>query len=115
MTGWRVINNAQGEVIFNGGEGDDTVIGGAGNDILNGGEGRDVLEGKEGDDVITINWEDDFRRLDGGEGFDIVALAVENTSHFILDDNHNIETIIGSKLANEISYSGIENIIIFGG
>lgn len=109
-----VKNNSSGEIIFNGGDGNDTIIGGAGNDILNGGEGKDVLEGKGGDDIITVDRDDDLSRLDGGEGFDIVALAVENTSYFIFNDSHNIETIIGSNLANRVSYSGQKNMIISG-
>jgi len=101
-------------VVINGGEGNDTIIGGDGNDILTGGTGRDIIKGLGGDDVITIDQNDDFRQLDGGDGFDIIAIDQKSASHIILDDSHNIESIIGSKISDHISYGGFKNIIISG-
>lgn len=49
-------------------------VGGQGDDLLIGGGGADVLLGGEGDDRLTVA-SLDFQRIDGGSGFDTLALA----------------------------------------
>ncbi len=100
--------------ILNGGAGDDTITGGDGSDILNGGKGQDVIKAGAGDDTITVDKDDIITSLDGGEGFDIVTIDADSRLHLILEDSNNIEAIIGTKISNQITYSGVKPILISG-
>lgn len=51
----------------------DLIIGGGGADRLVGNGGADVLRGGQGDDVLVVT-NTNFRRLDGGNGFDTLQL-----------------------------------------
>ncbi|NJM18905.1 MAG: DUF4114 domain-containing protein [Richelia sp. SM1_7_0] len=100
--------------ILNGGAGDDTLTGGSGSDIINGGEGKDIIKAGAGDDTITVDKDDIITSLDGGEGFDIVTIDADSRLHLILKDSNNIEAIIGTKISNQITYSGVKPILISG-
>ncbi|MBL4679593.1 MAG: FG-GAP repeat protein, partial [Pseudomonadales bacterium] len=52
----------------------DILIGGPGNDDLNGIGGADVIRSGAGDDLLTVG-NADFFRIDGGTGFDTLALS----------------------------------------
>ncbi|MGZ0186567.1 MAG: beta strand repeat-containing protein, partial [Alphaproteobacteria bacterium] len=68
------VSGALAETLTSTGVIDDVFIGGGGNDILNGGDGGlDVLRGGEGDDTLIVG--DDFRRIDGGAGTDVLELS----------------------------------------
>lgn len=54
--------------------GADQMVGGRGNDIIDGKGGTDVLIGGAGDDVLKVA-DTTFRRVDGGAGFDTMALT----------------------------------------
>lgn len=54
--------------------GDDTLIGGRGDERLIGGGGADAFIAGAGDDTIVVNAEDDLGLVDGGSGYDTVAL-----------------------------------------
>ena len=100
--------------ILNGGAGDDTLTGASGSDIINGGEGKDIIKAGAGDDTITVDKDDIITSLDGGEGFDIVTIDADSRLHLILKDSNNIEAIIGTKISNQITYSGVKPILISG-
>ncbi|MBD2496754.1 calcium-binding protein [Nostoc sp. FACHB-280] len=100
--------------ILNGGAGDDTLTGAGGSDIINGGKGKDVIKAGAGDDTITVDQDDILTSLDGGEGFDIVTIDSDARFHLILNDINNIESIIGNKLSNQITYNGVKAILISG-
>jgi hypothetical protein len=51
----------------------DTLVGGAGSDILEGLGGADSLIGGSGNDILRIR-EQNFARVDGGSGFDTLAI-----------------------------------------
>ncbi|MFN6537638.1 MAG: calcium-binding protein [Nostoc sp. EkiNYC01] len=100
--------------ILNGGAGDDTLTGAKGSDIINGGKGKDIIKGGAGDDTITIDEDDILTSLDGGEGFDIVTIDSDSRFNLILKDINNIESIIGNKVSNQITYDGVKQILISG-
>ncbi len=52
----------------------EVLIGGLGDDSLTGGGGADVFRSGAGDDLLTVA-DVDFARIDGGTGFDTLALA----------------------------------------
>ncbi|WP_284681659.1 calcium-binding protein, partial [Adonisia turfae] len=100
--------------VLNGGDGDDTLTGSNGNDILNGGTGIDTIKSGAGDDTITVDEDDALADLDGGEGFDIAAVDANSQFHLTLRDENNIESIIGNKVSNEITYDGTTQILLSG-
>ncbi|MCZ6592647.1 MAG: integrin alpha, partial [Alphaproteobacteria bacterium] len=51
----------------------DVMVAGQGDDTVNGGGGEDVLIGASGDDLLSIG-DTNFARIDGGTGYDTVAL-----------------------------------------
>ncbi|NIA69373.1 hypothetical protein HBA54_12300 [Pelagibius litoralis] len=53
--------------------GNEILIGGLGDDSLTGGGGGDVIRSGAGDDLLTVS-DLDFARIDGGSGFDTLAL-----------------------------------------
>lgn len=53
------------------------MVGGQGDDMITGQGGVDVLYGGSGDDVLSVR-DSDFRRLDGGTGFDTLRLDGSN-------------------------------------
>ncbi|MEL4896712.1 LamG-like jellyroll fold domain-containing protein [Crocosphaera sp. Alani8] len=72
----------------------DAMIGNSGTDFLLGNGGIDALSGGSGNDVLTIK-DDNFRRVDGGSGFDVVKLEGE------LNQTWNVtELAQGGRLRN---------------
>ncbi|MFO1171321.1 MAG: VCBS domain-containing protein [Hyphomicrobiaceae bacterium] len=61
-------------VNLTGTSGANILIGGLANDTLSGGGGADVIRAGAGGDVITVG-DTTFRRIDGGNGQDVLALA----------------------------------------
>ena len=111
----RVLPGSTAGAILNGGDGDDTLVGGDGFDILNGAEGRDVIKGGGGDDTITVDQDDFLFALDGGDGFDIVTIDERDRFHLKLSDRNNIESIIGNRGGDDITYEGSNSVLISGG
>ncbi|MBE9061112.1 calcium-binding protein [cf. Phormidesmis sp. LEGE 11477] len=111
----RVLPGSTAGAILNGGDGNDTLIGGDGFDILNGAGGKDVIKGGGGDDTITVDQDDFLFALDGGDGFDIVTIDERDRFHLKLSDRSNIESIIGNRAADKITYSGSNSVLISGG
>ena len=68
-----VIDGSAGDDLIRGGAGNDTLIGGDGNDTLIDGNGQDSFSGGAGDDLMSVS-SDQFDSIDGGEGFDVLAL-----------------------------------------
>ncbi|VVP60917.1 hypothetical protein PS880_06223 [Pseudomonas fluorescens] len=67
------LSGGGGGDLLRGGSGNDTLNGDAGNDLLIGGAGQDTLNGGTGDDYIVIS-DINFTSVDGGDGFDTLAL-----------------------------------------
>ena len=110
-----VLAGSTAGAILNGGDGNDTLTGADGFDILNGGKGRDVIKAGGGDDTITVDSDDNLYALDGGDGFDIVTIDERDRFHLTLEDRNNIESIIGNRAADKITYSGSNSVLISGG
>ena len=110
-----VLAGSNAGAILNGGDGNDTLTGADGFDILNGGEGRDVIKAGGGDDTITVDSDDNLYALDGGDGFDIVTIDERDRFHLTLEDKNNVESIIGNRAADKITYSGSNSVLISGG
>ncbi|MDZ7748846.1 MAG: calcium-binding protein [Halofilum sp. (in: g-proteobacteria)] len=64
-----------GDDVLRGGAGADVMLGGSGDDVLHGGAGVDTYVGGTGDDALVVDAADDLGLLDGGRGYDTVALA----------------------------------------
>jgi hypothetical protein len=79
---------------------DDWLIGSDVNDVLNGAGGADVILAYGGDDTIAVT-DANFARIDGGDGFDTLALS---SSGITLD----------FSLLNSGAVTGIEKIDING-
>ena len=68
-----LIEGLGGNDTIDGGLGNDTLDGGAGNDTLDGGGGADVIRAGAGDDLLVVA-DTGFALIDGGSGFDTLAL-----------------------------------------
>ena len=97
---------------LDGGAGDDRLDGGAGNDSLIGGAGGNVLIGGSGDD--------DFNRssfefagvdaIDGGEGFDMASLNLDDRTVSLVGDFTDATRIV--RLADGTTVTGVEEFWI---
>ncbi len=102
-----------------GGQGHDVLAGGLGADTLNGGIGNDTLLPGAGNGVADV--------INGGDGFDTVdyrdALGGVKVSlganvfqgHAAGDFITNVESIVGSRFADDLQSSGIDGSFAFGG
>ncbi len=80
-----------------GGAGDDVIAAGGGNDTLTAGAGRDSLHGGAGDDILILDASlDAADQVDGGTGFDKLALSGGYASglNFGLTTVTNVELIV---------------------
>ncbi|WP_281172851.1 calcium-binding protein [Roseicyclus elongatus] len=62
--------------LFQTGDGNDTIHGGGGNDTIRDGLGDDSLSGGDGDDRFELS--SGAETIDGGAGFDVIAVDVTN-------------------------------------
>lgn len=105
-----------------GGLGNDGLVGGDGNDTLDGGAGDDQLIGGNGDDLMIGGSGSDY--IDGGAGNDTVSYATSSTwvssdlggnSHWngdaAWDNIMNVENIIGSNYADQLTGNAGDNLI----
>ncbi|WP_336511949.1 calcium-binding protein, partial [Sphingomonas arenae] len=125
---------AGGDDVYNGSAGRvlGIVSGEAGNDRLTGGAFAETIQGGSGDDVIAGNGGDDMvdggdgnDQIDGGGGFDLISYAQagagvviavdragpQNTGGAGIDTLTNIEDVIGSEFADQITGSNLGNFL----
>jgi predicted extracellular nuclease/phosphodiesterase/alkaline phosphatase D-like protein/2',3'-cyclic-nucleotide 2'-phosphodiesterase (5'-nucleotidase family) len=113
LAGNDLINALDGNDIVNAGSGNDDVRGGSGNDTFLAGataaadgtislnDGRDIYDGGAGSDTL------DLSALLGGVEFDL-----ENgTTRFASDTIVNVENVIGTDRADEISGNAQNNVL----
>ncbi|MBN8196035.1 Ig-like domain-containing protein [Thalassospira povalilytica] len=94
-------------ILVDGGAGDDTITGSSANDIISGGYGGDTLDGGDGGDFVSY----------GGSTFGVkVSLADNSASGGDAEGDviSNFEGIIGSRLRDELTGDGNNNVI-YGG
>lgn len=109
----------EGSDTLNGFAGNDTLYGGAGHDRLNGGAGDDIMYGGAGNDIYVVNSAGDVVIENPGEGIDTIITTVsmqlaDNVENVIIRSSDNI-TVVGNKLANNITGNSGNNIIAGGG
>jgi Ca2+-binding RTX toxin-like protein len=75
--------------------GDDTIVGSDGDDIIVGGLGKDAIVGGDGNDKIFVDYEDDFSKIDAGEGEDSIYVT-GNIGVVINMGSINAENFFGS-------------------
>ncbi len=80
--------------VFEGTATGDVIIGNVGNDYMIGNGGQDVMYGGAGDDIFTIN-DNNFQRIDGGSGLDVIDLEGEKDQTWSLQ-----ELVLGGRLRN---------------
>ncbi|MGG7517193.1 M10 family metallopeptidase C-terminal domain-containing protein [Allorhizobium undicola] len=119
-----ILHGGDGNDLLYGEAGNDTLYGDAGNDTLSGGLGNDALYGGAGDDSFAVEAGTDT--YDGGDGNDTMSFALStkaltlNLADATANKNDaagetytNIETFIGTKLADTMT--GDDNANIFNG
>jgi Ca2+-binding RTX toxin-like protein len=95
--------------ILNGGAGDDKLYGQGGDDILIGGSGNDILDGGTGRDTVDYSG-------NTSAGVIISLLTGQATGEESGDDTLiNLENVIGTRFADEITGDNNDNIIAGNG
>jgi Ca2+-binding RTX toxin-like protein len=103
-----ILSGGFGNNVLRGGTGDDvllgrgTLSGGAGNDTIWGDNAADTLRGGAGDDVLSTN---PYDRVDGGSGFDTLAIRYTDNGHW---SNYNSHIDLTTTHADV--FTGIERI-----
>ncbi len=91
------------------GLGDDVIEAGAGNDVIDGGKGNDKLLGGDGDDrfIQTAGYDSDY--ISGGEGKDVVelALSASDLTPDFLTELAKFEDWLGNGAAGEFSFGSL--------
>jgi Ca2+-binding RTX toxin-like protein len=105
-TGANTLNGEDGNDTLFGGAGNDTLDGGAGNDTLDGGAGNDTFDGGIGNDIYIVDSLSDAITEGLNAGTDLVQSSVS----WVLADNLENLTLIGSKVINGTGNS-LNNII----
>ena len=106
-----------GEDTLNGGDDDDWLFGGGLGDTLKGGGGRDLLEGGAGADIINGQGGAlDIASYQGSSAAVSVNLATGAASggHAEGDTITNIEGLVGSDYADELTGNALDNTLIGG-
>ena len=96
-----VLIGGSGNDLLDGGADNDTLIGNDGNDILIGRSGEDTFSGGKGNDLIIADHVDFFPLrdkviVDGGEGYDILAIT----------DNIGVDIVLGQDVINIEEFHG---------
>lgn len=120
--GGNVLEGLSGDDTINGGAGNDTISGGLGFDTLNGGSGDDVIDGGVGEDMIVGGAGADT--LKGGTGTDTASYLASSAAVAVSlasgtgsggdaegDTLTEIENIIGSAFADQLTGDGNANVI----
>jgi hypothetical protein len=116
-----------GDDELDGGSGHDLLEGGAGEDILRGGGGRDTLDGGADSDMIVLDhhtrdtafggadddtfvWTEGRRHvIDGGEGYDIVDLRIDDISRIDFNTFTGIEEVrVRELLVTDAAFDGLD-------
>ncbi len=114
--------------------GNDNINGGTGNDTINGGSGNDVLNGADGNDVFVQDVGGGSDTIDGGAGIDaldfsqagagtniVVNLGTGKATLYLngvskaTESLKNIEQVIGTELADQMSGGANADNFIAGG
>jgi Ca2+-binding RTX toxin-like protein len=92
--------------------GNDSLRGTDGNDVLNGGLGVDTLSGGLGDDTYVLLNAADVVVENGGEGIDLVQLALTAAgSHTLAADVENATVTAVASIAVSITGNELDNIL----
>ncbi len=89
---------------IDGGSGNDTLLGGGGDDTLIGGGGADSLDGGSGIDSVS------YASANSGAIIDLTD-SINNAGSAAGDELLNIENIIGSSFADDITGDNLDNLI----
>jgi Ca2+-binding RTX toxin-like protein len=116
-----LVYGGAGNDTLRGGYGDDELHGDDGNDVIFGGvigsttpDGYDKLFGGAGDDTFRID-QFDFDLVDGGDGVDILQIAMQRNGHFVIDAT-NTDPTLGGIIRNVEGLDISENLpgVTFG-
>jgi len=120
-SGNDIIDGGLGADVLAGSDGDDILRGGEGQDVLIGGLGSDIMEGGAGDDQFLFRQESliggdgtSTNQIDGGEGYDVLYLAIDDATRAEFDGPGQGNGIDTSALVSALGLelTSIEEIVV---